>query len=126
MLSTALWQVLLVNLSPLVSDLTTEAFIRLRNHPATLPRATDPLFAMQRAAAALGHCKAPVRVGLSAPYPITDTSPEWAHWVDRCNPTSTLTPRVRTEFRVILAKVGRWLAQEQPPVTGPAGWTRQT
>lgn len=126
MLSSALWQVLLVNRSPLVSDLTTEAFVRLRNHPATLPRETAPLFAMQRAAAALGRCQAPVRAGLSAPYPITDTSPEWAHWVDRWYQTSTLTPRVRKDLRAIMAKVGRWLAREQPRVTDPADWTRQT
>ena len=114
MLSTALWQVLLVNQSPLVEDLTTEAFVQLRLHPATLPRETGSLFAIQRAAAAMGHYDAPRRAGMSDLDPITGTSPEWANWVDRWHRTSTLTPRVRTETRVILAKIGRWLAPGAP------------
>ena len=35
-----------------------------------------------------------------------------------------LTPVVRREYRSILAKVGRWLAAEQPTVASPADWTR--
>jgi integrase len=51
---------------------------------------------------------------------------EWIACVDRWCATSTLTPEVRREYRSILAKAGRWLAAEQPAVTSPADWTRET
>jgi hypothetical protein len=37
-----------------------------------------------------------------------------------------LTPKVRTTYRTILAKAGRWLAKQHPDITSPEQWTRQT
>lgn len=37
-----------------------------------------------------------------------------------------MTPKVRTSYRSVLAKIGRWLAAEHPDVTAPEHWTRQT
>ncbi|GAB3861970.1 tyrosine-type recombinase/integrase [Dactylosporangium cerinum] len=47
-------------------------------------------------------------------------------FVDRWSTTSTLTPKVRTSWRSILAKAGRWLSEQHPDITEPAQWTRQT
>ena len=47
-------------------------------------------------------------------------------WVERWCETSTLTPVMRRTHRGILAIAGRWLAAEQPAITSPADWTRET
>ncbi|MGW3471287.1 hypothetical protein ACWDKQ_23145 [Saccharopolyspora sp. NPDC000995] len=56
-------QALLINRSPRLEDLTTEAFTALRAHPANSGRYSEMLHALQRAVAALGHCDPPVRSG---------------------------------------------------------------
>jgi integrase len=118
-------QALLVNRSPRLDDLTTEAFIMLASHPATTGRITEMLPTLQRAVASLGHCDPPAPAGI----PLTGiegTAPEWAEYVERWHATSTLTPKVRGVARILMAKTGRWLAAEHPEITGPGQWTRQT
>ncbi len=119
-------QALLVNRSPLLCDLDTEAFIRLRAHPATNDYQLPVLYALQRAVAALGHCEAPVRAGYNAVPVIEGADPTWTAWVERWHATSTLTPKVRAIVRTIMAKAGRWLAAIQPEITEPSQWTRAT
>jgi integrase len=119
-------QALLLNRSPLLEDLSTEAFTRLRTHPATTDYQLPLLYALQRAVAALGHCEPPVRAGYNAAPVIEGADPAWTGWVERWHATSTLTPRVRAIIRTIMAKAGRWLAAEHPEITEPAQWTRQT
>lgn len=51
------------------------------------------------------------------PTAIEGTSGAWADWVERWHATSTLTPKVRSSYRSVLAKIGRWLATEHPGVT---------
>ena len=58
--------------------------------------------------------------------PVEGAPVDWMAWVDRWFATSTLTPRVRREYRSILAKTGRWLTAEQPNIATPADWTRET
>lgn len=119
-------QALLINRSPLLEDLDTAAFTRLRAHPATNDHHGDLLFALQRAVAGLGHCDPPVRTGRMHMPVIEGASPEWAGWVERWHSTSTLTPKVRGIVRTIAAKAGRWLAAEHPEITEPSQWSRQT
>jgi integrase len=119
-------QALLVNRSPRLEDLTTDAFAKLKAHPATAEYQGPRLYALQRAVAALGHCQPPVRLGRNSAPDIRGTSEEWTMWVERWHATSTLTPRVRAVVRTIMAKAGRWLAAEHPEVTEPAQWSRQT
>jgi integrase len=57
---------------------------------------------------------------------IEGTGAAWADWIERWYATSTLTLKVRRTFRVIVAKAGRWLAEEHPEITEPSQWTRQT
>jgi integrase len=120
-------QALLINHSPRLEDLTTEAFAALRAHPASTGRHAEMLHALQRAAAALGHCDPPVHAGYGkGPASIEGTAPAWAGWAERWHATSPLTPKVRSFTRQIIAKAGRWLAAEHPAITGPGQWNRQT
>jgi len=119
-------QALLINGSPRLEDLSTEAFARLRAHPATSEHHGTMLFALQRAVAALGHCDPPVRSGRNAMPVIEGADAAWIAWVERWYATSTLTPRVRAIIRTLMAKAGRWLATEHPEITEPTQWTRQT
>jgi integrase len=121
-----LGQALLVNRSPRLQDLTTAAFARLHAHPATSGHHRPVLYALQRAAADLGHCDAPVRPGYNHAPVIEGADPAWTGWVERWHATSTLTPRVRAIVRILMAKAGRWLAAEHPEVNEPGQWTRQT
>ena len=119
-------QALLINRSPRLEDLTTEAFTALRAHPANTGRYSEMIYALQRACSGFGYCDPPVRTGRNNAPGIDDTSPERAQWVERWHATSALSPRVRAIVRSIMAKAGRWLAAEHPEITEPAQWTRQT
>ena len=52
-------QMLLVNRSPRLEDLSTEVLTALRDHPAIGPWERSPLYGTHRAVAALGHADAP-------------------------------------------------------------------
>jgi hypothetical protein len=119
-------QALLINRSPRLEDLTTGAFDALRAHPANTGRYGEMLYALQRAVASHGYCDPPARPGYNRAPGIEGTSPESAAWVERWHATSALTPRVRATVRTIMAKAGRWLSAEQPQITEPGQWTRQT
>ena len=120
-------QALLINRSPRLADLTTEAFGLLHAHPAACGRQHHTtLYALQKAAASLGYCDAPVRPGRMHMPVIEGASPEWAGWVERWHATSPLTPKVRAIIRTIVAKAGRWLAAEYPEITEPGQCTRET
>jgi integrase len=119
-------QALLINRSPRLEDLTTEAFAALRAHPANTGRYCEMMYALQRACAGLGYCDPPVRTGRNNAPGIDGTAPQWAACVERWHATSALTPRVRATVRTIMAKAGRWLAAEHPEITEPGQWTRQT
>ena len=119
-------QALLVNRSPRLEDLTSEAFAALAVHPASTGRYREMTYALQRACASLGYCDPPVRTGRNNAPGIDGTSPQWAAWVERWHATSPLSPRVRATIRTNMAKAGRWLAAEHPGITEPGQWTRQT
>ncbi|MET8630907.1 hypothetical protein ABZW30_45725 [Kitasatospora sp. NPDC004669] len=65
-LPTVLCQALLLNRSPLLEDLTTDAFARLRKESACVRWHTGSLHGIQRAVAALGHCEPPSRLSTAA------------------------------------------------------------
>ncbi|HUO37499.1 MAG TPA: hypothetical protein VMU34_06555 [Mycobacterium sp.] len=119
-------QALLLNRSPLLDDLSTEAFAALRAHPATDGHQGSMLYALQRTVAALGYCDPPVRPGNNHIVHIGGAAPAWTAWIQRWQATSTVTPKVRATIRTIMAKAGRWLAAEHPQITEPAQWTRAT
>ena len=119
---------LLLNRSPMLSDLTSPVLERLRSDKAIERHFHGRhLHGVHRALAALGHTGPPPapRYG-DGPVPITGTAPGWAHTVERWHATATVQPGTRDTHRVVLAKIGRWLAAEHADITGPADWTRQT
>jgi hypothetical protein len=115
---------LLLNRSPLLEDLTAEAFDRLRQNVALSKCHVGTLFGIQRAISARGFCSPPLMSVPGTMPAIEGTTAEWAEWIERWYDTSTLTPKVRRMFRGIVAKAARWLADQHPeraerkPVSG--------
>jgi integrase len=119
-------QALLINRSPRLEDLTTEAFARLQAHPATGTRYASGFYALQKVMADLGHCRAPVRPGFNHAPGLAGVPELWSTYLQRWYDTSTLTTAVRNNIRTNMAKTGRWLAAEHPDAVDPAHWTRST
>ncbi|MFF7756183.1 hypothetical protein ACFZCP_45035 [Streptomyces sp. NPDC007971] len=119
-------QMLLLNRSPLLEDLTTDALAALRGHPAMSGQWGKDLYGLHRAVAALGHADPPTSGHASGPAAMEGVPAAWAEAVERWYATSTLTPKIRSSYRNVLAKIGRRLAAEQPQITEPGQWTRQT
>jgi integrase len=102
---------------------------RVRRHPRPSGDLVPPpaaLYALQKVVADLGHCDPPVRPGRNNAPGIEGTHPSWAAWVQRWYDTSTLTPKVRAIIRTLMAKAGRWLAEQHPEITEPSKWIRST
>ena len=126
-LTAAICQLLLLNRSPLLEDLSEETLVRLRADPAMGPQRSRDAYGIHRALAALGHAAPPpAPKNTTGPSAIEGAPQEWVEWVERWHATSALTPKTRGIYRTTLAQIGRWLAAEHPDVTGPAQWTRQT
>jgi len=125
-LPTVICQALLLNRSPLLEDLTTDAFDRLRQSSSMHRWHIGGLFGMQRAVASLGFCDPPSMSVHGTMPAIEGTPTAWADWIERWHATSTLTPKVRGIFRGTMAKAGRWLADQHPEIIEPGQWTRQT
>ena len=119
-------QMLLLNRSPHLEDLSTELFERVRREHLLPAARGNTLHAMQRAVAALGFCDPPQRAAGRRAARAGGGAPEWAAWAERWHGTSTLTARVRGSVRSTLLKAGRWLEAEHPEAADPACWTRQT
>ncbi|MCC2280968.1 hypothetical protein LKL35_37285 [Streptomyces sp. ET3-23] len=125
-ISPVLCQTLLLDRSPMLEDLTTEAFERIRQHPDLPDRYIGALYWIQRAVATLGHCDMPPTPYRGRMPAIEGTSRSWAEWVERWHSTSTLSRKVRDNHRSLLSKIGRWLADKHPEITEPTQWTLQT
>ena len=106
---TFLAQLLLINRSARLEDLTDEVFRRLRDD-ARLGRRRRPFHAVHRAVAGMGFASPPAAPTRGRQMPVQGAPPEWIACVDRWFATSTLTPEVRREYRSILVMAGRWLA----------------
>ena len=118
-------QILLINRSAHLQDLTDEVLQQLHGDPrlgqrrGQFPcRSSCRRRSGLRRSSTASHPRQP-DAGGGAPV-------EWMTWVDRWFATSTLTPEVRREYRSILAKTGRWLTSDQPHIATPADWTRDT
>jgi integrase len=126
-LTAAICQMLLLNRSPLLEDLSAGMLMQLRANPAMGPYLAGNVYGIHRAVAALGHAEPPPTPEYtSGPAAIIGAPREWTDWVERWHSTSTLTPDARGIYRGTLAKMGRWLAAGHPGITEPAHWTRQT
>jgi site-specific recombinase XerD len=119
-------QVLLLNRSPHLEDLSTGLFERVRRERLLPAARGNTLHAMQRAVAELGFCDPQQRLTGRHSVRAGGGPPAWEAQVERWHGTSALSPRVRDSVRATLLKAGRWLEAEQPDAADPASWTRQT
>jgi integrase len=119
--------------SPLLEDLTPEAIATFYDSgiPKTVRHGTRQLVRMLVETGVLDS--PPIAIDSigrpKMPTPLNNRSPgvptEWANWCQRWLNTSTLGPNTRQTYYYDLLKVGRWLADQHPDVTNPAGWTRE-
>ncbi len=125
--ASAVCQLLLVNRSPFLHDLTGEFLLEVRARGLAGTRLDGTVHGIHRALAELGYVTPPPAPAfMPGPAPLGGVPAAWAEMIERWHATSTLTPKVRATIRTVLAKAGRWMAAEQPGISGPADWTRQT
>lgn len=121
---TALADILLVNQSPLLTDLDRETLHMVRR---TTSKPSESRFILRIAYGlfGLGILTAPLshHPEIEEPVEITD---EWAGWCHRWEATSTLAQSSRQGIRNKLLQVGVWLRRTHPQITSPAQWNRQT
>lgn len=122
---------MLLNHSPLLTDMDAALLERLRQAVRSTRRASGDMHSLQRALAALGQCEPPVARNETLLSELraqrwTDVPAPWAEIVSRWFDTSTLSRNVRLAYRQDLARMGRWLAAEHPQITEPTQWTRAT
>jgi hypothetical protein len=124
---TVLIQAMLINRSPLLEDLTSEALATIRQHPTNTPHHQRGFFrGLHKALFALGHAGPPPKSIHAVMPDIEGVPPAWVEMIERWYATSTLAPKVRGSYRSIMAKAARWLAAEHPDITEPGLWTRET
>lgn len=121
---TVIAQLLLVNRSARLEDVTEEVLCRLRDD-LCVGRRGSSLYAIHRAIAGLGFANPPVRPSYTHQEHL-EAATEWMTWVERWSATSTLAPGARSVFRHALARAGRWLLAEHPDIVTPGDWTRET
>jgi integrase len=117
-----LCEVLLVNRSPRLSDLSLAVLDGLRTTAHQEKR--SHLFQLQRALAALGLMDAPAAPAVPRAT-VHGVSGTWIAWADRWESTATLTTSTRRHVRLCVLKAGRWLQVAHPTITEPAAWTRE-
>ncbi len=126
-----LCDVLLLNGSPLLEDLTAEVLEEAGEADTTVPwrlclqRISRVLVALGLIPRALPHgyskARGGKRIDLTA-----GISPGWITAAERWRNTSTLTPKTRKGLFYVLLKVGRWLSATHPAEAAPELWTRET
>jgi integrase len=121
----AVGTLLLCNRSPYLAELSASLIERCKRQEAVCPRKGYAFYGVHRAIAALGFVAPPKPPSGSSVLPVAGVDAIWQDWVERWAATSTLTAKVRINFRTILLKAGRWLAQQHPSVREPGQWTRE-
>lgn len=128
---TALCDALLLNGSPLLEDLTTEA-LEVAFNGRTTPERKWSLQRISKALHALGLIREPLRHGFTQARGgrhgdlAVGISCQWTDIAARWRNTSTLSPRTRAEVFYIVLKIGRWVSAIYPEEALPAAWTRET
>jgi integrase len=128
-LANTLCELLLLNRSPRLEDLSLEILEQARQgNIARYLKTNLPL--LSRALVSLGYLPRPLPVAVKDGErfgnhdALADVPPEWLSWSQRWYQTSTLSSRSRQGIYYQLLKVGRWLAQRHPEALVPGNWTR--
>lgn len=129
-LASALAQLLLLNQSPKLEDLTSEVVERLRRTKIA-PYLKSILPLLSRILTSLGFTGKPLPPDVKEGErfgnhdALADVPAEWLTWSQRWYETSTLAPVSRLGIYYQLLKAGRWLAKNHPDATAPTSWTRE-
>lgn len=127
----AIYEVLLLNRSPYLEDLTYEVLQEIYSRKI-LKEFQDNVWLLSRALASLGLIEKSVVIPSNKPTRYGDEGatfgiPEvWVSWCQRWHDTSTLAPRTRETIHYNLLKAGQWIAWENPEAANPESWTRET
>jgi integrase len=129
-LANAVYELLLVNRSPYLEDITSETLSRLsqRNLPPDIKQAWQILSEALVGLGVIPQIRVPVcpENGPKIGSPSTaDIPPEWLEWIERWQATTTVAAVTRTHVAYHLRKTGRWLAHHHPEAVHPAQWTRE-
>lgn len=124
-------ETLLLNGSPLASDLICPFLEQVYAAMAPIPRRRAMVYRLSRILVHLGLLESslPLHGGLPASTykqkRERGIAPEWVAWVERWFTTTTRPLPHRRDMRLDLLRLGRWLAQHHPEVTTPADFTRE-
>ncbi len=121
-----LYEVLLMNRSPRLEDLTFAKLTEIRPH-LTSAHLKSYVVSFTQALVSLGYLDRAITVShqrgnLDA---LSGVPQEWLNYCERWRKTSTLSKSSHKVYYWSLVKVGRWLAQYHPEITSPAQWTRE-
>lgn len=123
-------EVLLLNRSPQLEDITAESIEAvLQSNPSGNLR--KHLLLVERALSGKGMALRPSAASpapdlpIGTPAVLGEIAAEWVGWVKRWYVTSTLAPKTRKTIYYHLLKAGRWLAKTHPETVGPAQWDRE-
>ncbi|SRR6266545_4602243 len=123
-------ELLLINRSPHLSDLTPELLEGMRSGKMA-NRLKNEILLISKALTGLGIFKQPLARSQKQPQvgargAFQDVPDEWIEWCVRWKNTSTLSPASRWRIYYLVQKVGRWLTAHHPEITSPTQWTRET
>ena len=129
-LPNALCEVLLVNRSPRLQDLSLDFLDRLRQSDIARTH-KEMIYLISRVLASFGMLEQPLPAFTIAKRHLGDSGgtegihPEWVAWCQRWYETTTYAPKTTVGYIYTLLAVGRWLHARHPEVVSPAGWTRE-
>lgn len=124
-------EVLLLNRSPHLRDLSLSLLEQVHEHMTPVPRRRAMIYRLSRMLVHLGLLKNPLpqRGGLpAATFKAArerGVAPDWVSWVERWFTTSPRPQKERRNMRLDLLRLGRWLAVTHPEVTTPAQFARE-
>jgi integrase len=121
-------EVLLVNRSPFLEDLTREVLERLResNLASNIYRSLLALSEVLANDGILGSSLAPTKIrGKHSPNVLLSVPSEWVKWCQRWRGTSTRSHRTLRMGFYWLLHVGRWIARQHPDAVSPGQWTTE-
>jgi integrase len=127
----SLCELLLINGSPLIEDLSKEV---LEDYYTKLQvyNAQGDAWAISEVLVSLSVIEEPIKNKKQIPTPLEDSpilegvSSEWARYCIKWYNTSTLAQSTRKGIYYGILAMGRWLAQSHPDLTSPKQWTRET
>ncbi|GER89891.1 hypothetical protein KDW_40530 [Dictyobacter vulcani] len=121
-----LYELLLMNRSPRLEDLSFEVLTAIRPK-LTSTHLKSYIVSFTHALVSLGYLDQPITVSKQGGNldTLSGVPSEWLEYCERWRKTSTLSKHTRKVYYWCLIKTGRWLAQYHPEVVSPEQWTRQ-